>query len=406
MRSNSKMAKKGQYAATMILLGMLVLFIVYVFLAYPEEKARVLNISVPNETKNQISSSPLGEGTTLLFSSGEISEIGRSSGETVFSFSLGNIYVSYPTKEKILSQQELMLRTNIFKKDTSLLSANNINLENTKDVIIKLNITFLKGTPIISLFLNGSKIFERQLLNNGEINVIIPKNYLNIDNPIELKLSHKGAFWTTQEAQVYVTIVQEYYYPENPSAEKVLPLGQSNMKGNEFRLSFVPKEVKQDGDITIKVNDKKVYTGTLENNSPFTISKRLEDSGIKVGNNIISFETAKGGVYNLTDAKVEFVAVSTPATKKIYTFDISKDYLNTSKKIIIGIKVDRIIKPGYIYVKINDGPSYYFSNDDLASGAWVYTEINKTHLKELSNRAIVDSPNGRYRLTGFAIIAE
>ena len=398
------MAKKGQYAATMIVIGMLVLFVVYVLLAYPEEKARTLNIPLPNKTN--ISTSPLGEGTTLIFSSGEISEVGHSSGETVFNFNLGNVYVAYPTKEKVLSEQNTTLKTNIFKKDSILLSANNLNLDNTKEVVIKLNTTYLSGTPNIIVYLNGTKVFERQLTQTGELNVIIPKNYLDVNNPLKIELTHNGAFWTSQEMKINVKVVQVYYYPEKPSMEKILTLGQTNIKGNEVRISFTPQNVKTDGGLIVKINDKVIFSGTVEGGKEFTLSERLEDSGIKVGDNIITFETDKGGVYNLTNASIKFVAVSTPATSKVYSFDIPKEYLSDNSSIILGLRVDKIIKPGYITAKVNNGPVYYFENTDLASGAWVYTTINKTYLKNLSNLVVVDSPDGRYRVTGFAIIAE
>ncbi len=405
MKSNLKMAKKAQYAATIILIGMAALFVIYTILAYPEEKARILNITIPNETN--ISTSPLGEGTSLIFSSGEISEIGRSSGETVFSFGMPNAYVAYPVDEKIIDDSNISLRASVLKGSISYFSADNINLENTKDVLIKLNITQLSGNPKLIVFLNGSSIFENTITNTGEINIRVSKTLLGENNPITLKVEHNGAFWTTNTLNANVKIVQEYYNPINVIDEKYISLGQTNIKGNELSISFMPTKAISDGDLIVKVNGKIIFSGKVEEGKIFTITQRFDESNIKVGDNTITFEADKGGVYNLTNVKFEFVAVTTPATNKIYSFDIPNKYLTSQNEIILGLKVDKIIKPGYIYAKLGDkGPIYYFEDSDLASGAWSYAVLDKTYLKELGNKLIVDSPNGRYRLTGLVIIAK
>ena len=398
------MAKKSQYAVTVILIGMIVLFAIYTILAYPEERARMLNISIPNETN--ITTSPLGEGTTLIFSSGEIAEIGRSSGESVFSFNLDNFYVAYPIKEKTLDSKDITLKASILKSESSYFDANNLNLENTKDVVLRLNITSISGNPTLTILLNTSKIFERRITQIGELNVIIPKGYLHENNPITLKLKHNGVFWASNSLSSSVKVIQNYYNPENPTAEQVVTLGQSNIKGNELRISLTPTKAIPNGDIIIKVNDKILFSGKLEENKTFAISKRLDDCGIHVGENTISFEADKGGVYNLTNVKLEFVAVSTPAANKVYSFDVPSNYLNSTNDIILGIRVDKIIKPGYINARLNDGPTYYFENSDLASGAWSYTVLDKAYLNELGNKITVDSTNGRYRVTGLVVIAK
>ncbi|MCD6575545.1 MAG: hypothetical protein J7K73_00085 [Nanoarchaeota archaeon] len=403
---NSKMAKKAQYAATLILIGMAALFIIYTILAYPEEKARILNVTIPNQTSAQITESPLGEGTYLIFSSGEISEIGRSSGETVFSFSLPDVYVAYPVEEKILDEKDISLKASILKGSTSYFAADNLNLENTKEVTISINVTYLEGNPNLIVMLNNSKIFENTITKTGMVTIHIPKVYLKENNPIALKLTHNGAFWTTNVLAANVKIIQAYYNPKQTVDEKYVTLGQTNIKGNELKISFIPLKVVGDGDLIVKLNGKIIFSGKVEEKELFSITERLDESGVKVGDNTITFEADKGGVYNLTFVKFEFVAVSTPATNKVYAFDIPKEYLS-SNEIILGIRVDKIIKPGYIYAKIgDDGPLYYFENSDLASGAWSYTVLDKTYLKELGNKITLDSPNGRYRVTGLVIIAK
>ena len=404
MKSTPKLAKKAQYAVPMILIGMIALMTIYMILVYPEEKARMLGIDIPNETASSPVSSPLGEGTKLLFSSGEISEVGSSFGETVFSFNMDNVYVSYPPVEKVLDSQNLNMKANIFSGSSATFTADNLNLDNTKNLIVRLNISHVEGSPMLSILLNNTKIFERTL-SAGELNINIPNSLLNENNPLKLKLDHTGAFWTSNKATLNAKIVQVYFNPKHPTASQVVTLGQSNIQGNEIKLSFLPVNVTADGEIVVKINGNVAFSGIVEAGKTFTISKRFDKSGIQIGDNTFEFEALKGGVYNLTNVKLDFVAVATPASKKVYSFDLQGSDLNSSGKVILGIKVDKIIKPGFIYAQIgNGGPLYYFNNADLSSGAWTYAELDKSYLSELGNKIIVDSPTGRYRVTGLVLI--
>lgn len=396
------MAKKAQYAVPAILITTIVLLIIYLVLVNASERAKFLGIEVPNETN--VTKSPLGGSTKVIFSSGEVAEIGKSSGESVFEFKMDDVYLSYPAKEKILDSRDIQLRANVISSDSSYFAANNLNLENTKEIILRFNITSVKGSPYLVVYLNNSKILEKAV-GVGLLNVRIPISLLKQENPINVELKHKGAFWSSSSIEAKVELVQVFYDPEFTQVNRYVSLGQTNLGGNEVRISFTPTEVVPEGQLIIKINNKTIFKGEVSAWQAFSTSVRFDDSNIHLGENTITFETEKGGVYNLTDVKIEFVAVATPSAKKVYSFDIPKEDLESGKDIILAIRVSKVIKPGYIYAKIgNNGPMYYFNHEDVVSGAWAYVKLDKEYLSEFGNNIILYSPTGRYRLSGFMII--
>lgn len=385
--------KKSQHAAPVILIAVIVFLLIYLILVYPSERARILN----NETNV---SEPEEEG--LIFSSGEIVEVGVSAGESVFSFGMKDFYVAYPEKENVLLSKEVGLKATIFKGDSIYLPTT-IG-EDTEELIVRLNITEVKGKPKIAVFLNQTKLIEKEA-NIGLISVKIPKTILKEVNPIYVKIFHDGAFWTSQYVRLEINVINVYYEPESPVEGQIVHLEKVNIKGNEVKISFLPRNVVDDGKLFIKINNKTIFSGKVTENKTFSISVRMDRSGINVGDNEILFETEKGGIYNLTNVKLEFIAAATPYVKKTYSFNVKKEFFESEEKIVLSIKIRKIIKPGYLYAQIGtDGPIYYFEESELVPNIWIYVELDKEFLKEYGNTITLVSPNGRYQIDGFRIM--
>jgi len=397
-------AKKGQYAVPIILLAIAGLFFVYLIMVYAEERQRILGVPI-----EEINESPLGPETELIFSSGQINEIGRATaGEVAFSFAIENFDIDYGKEEKVLtSLNDVTVSGSIISSGTQKFLISNLNMENTKELTLFMNITEIRGTPRISVYLNESLIFQKDA-QTGTFSISIPKELLKeTENPITIKIEHNGIdFWSKHSVTFSkLSVKQIYYDPTNSIYKEVIPITESNYQGNTFKLSFKAKKAVTEGDLIIKVNGKQIWSGKPIENETTTITVRLEDSNIKVGDNEIVFEAGKGGEYSLTKVLVEFIAKATPEATKTYSFDIPKEYLESNRDILIGIRIDRIITPGSLYFSIDPYSTYYyFSSADIASGAWSYAKIDKTKLKQFGNKITLSSPDGRFKISGFVVV--
>ena len=155
------LTKRGQdrgYAVPLILLGFLGVFLLYIILVYPSERAKLLNI----ETETEEDVSPLGEGTEILYTSGESFEVGRAIGQEVFNWKLNSAYVSHTAVPKTLdSIANRVMSGTLLSSDTESFSANNLNIANTKEIVVKLDITSVRGNPKIQIVLNQTLIYEK-----------------------------------------------------------------------------------------------------------------------------------------------------------------------------------------------------------------------------------------------------
>ncbi len=394
------MSKKAQYALPIILVSMIGLMLIYLIMVHPAERAELLPpVGIPEEDRLM---EEVG-GKKSLFSSGEFVEIGHATGEIVFDYELEDAYVNYPIKERVLDSMQINPRTSILRSDSQTLLIRNIDIENTNDLSLRLNVTDLKGSQKIEVSINETIVFYENI-EIGEMEITIPKNLLEEGNEVVLTFNHRGYFWSRDYSNIQIDIVQAYYSAEKPTESKTIPLSRSNLVGSEIRLSFFPTEAIEEGELIVKINDRIIFSERIEENELIIISEKLYESGLRVGQNEIVFEADKGGVYNLTDIKLQFVAARTPVSEHVYSFDIERKDLETWDDIVLGVRTNRIIQPGYISIQVGvDGPTYYLSQEELVAGSWSYLTLEKHHLTEWGNMITVGSPTGRYRIDGFIV---
>ena len=362
-------SKKGQYAVPVILIGTAALFLFYLIMVYPSEKAKILGSDIIfNESEEKITESPLGKNTTLIFSSGELSEVGRTAGQTVFDFPLKGAVVEYPAIPKTLDSIEgVIMKASVFTSDVQQFAASNINLENTKEVVVHMVVSEAKGTPKIVIFLNETKIYEKSAAP-GEYNIRIKPGLLKeTDNPIFVKVQSAGFSVIQQDSVTFERIsIDQYYYDftKAVTTPQTLNIQQSNYRGSTAQIKFGVADSITTGDLIIKIGQpgmtkKIVWSGSPQANQTVIALFPLEN--IMIGDNEIVFEAEKDGAYKIENVSIQFIAEATPAASKTYSFDVEQEDLYTSHKIILGIKVDRIIEPGYLFFTIApSATSYYF----------------------------------------------
>jgi hypothetical protein len=201
------------------------------------------------------------------------------------------------------------------------------------------------------------------------------------------------------------TLYRIEYEANVPSQSQTVPISANNYQGNTFKIVFTPTVANTDGSLLLKINDQQVWAGRPLAGIQSEASVNLDKSNIVVGNNKIEFAAAQGGEYTLSNVSLQFVAESSPAANKVYSFNIDHDKLYSGRAIKVGVLLDHIISPGTLHVQIIPyDTTYYFANAQLNPGIWIYTNLDKTKLKELGNQLMVNSLDGRFRISGFMIV--
>lgn len=397
----SKRAQRPSYAVPGILAATLGFLFLYLLMVYPEERAALLG---QNLTKNE---SPLGPGTEIIFSDGYTGEIGIASGSIEFTKNLGSAILSYPAIPQIADGfNNSRLRTTIFSSDRLNLNANNINLENTQQVYIFMNITKIKGSPKIVIFYNLTKIYEKDAVI-GETIIPVPADLVSVNNPIFIQLKHNGALWESQEINGDIQAVWVSYSTnkENTLKENTIIIGADQFKGSILRLTLNASGIAGSGNLLIKLNDQIIYSGKPDLNLFTVTTTRISDTLLQVGENRLVLEADKGSSFTISSAKFELVSESAPVATKTYSFDVPILNLTANRTIKLAIKIDKIISPGYLYATIQPNMgTYYFAPHVLASGAWSYETLDKAKLKDFGNKIFVNSPDGRFVVSGFMIV--
>lgn len=405
--SSNKKAQGTGYAVPVILLGFLGLFLIYIILVYPSERAKLLTL---DDWKTDELKSPLGEDTSIIYSSAETFEVGRSIGQEVFSWKLSDVSVSHAAVPKTVdSISNRMMYATLVTSDTHNFNANNLNLDNTKEVAIKMNIAEVKGNPKIQILLNKTLVYEKTAVP-GEMTIKLQPGLLNeAENPIHVRVKHQGAaIWSRQSINFDSINIEQYYYdPTNSVSSQTLIIPQNKYQGSRVIFEFNITNAVTDGELKINIQKPgsqktTVWSGLTE---PGIISASVDISKIGVGDNIIQFEADKGGAYTIAAPKIKFIAEAQPPATKVYSFDIDRDDLYSGGMFVLGIKVNRIIEPGSLFFKVGTSDvSYYFPSEELASGTWSYVPISTYKLKDLGNKITLDSVNGRFNIDGFMII--
>ena len=402
-------SKRGQdrgYAVPLILLGFLGMFLLYIILVYPSERAKLLG----TESETEIDVSPLGGDSEVLYTSGEKIEVGRAIGQEVFTWRMNPAEVSHAAVPKTLdSTANRVMSGSLISSDTEAFSANNINIDNTKEVVVSLNIDSVKGNPNIQIILNKTLIYDKAA-EKGEMKIRIQSGLLNsVSNPIYVKVTHQGPFfWSTQSVNFNSIKIDQYYYePSNAVNSQKVILGENNYKGSRVNMVLNVTKAITDGDLTISIQKQGgektvVWSGAPEKG---IITASFDISAIGLGENTISLEAEKGGEYAVASMTLKFFAESQPPAMKTYSFDIEGEKLFSGRQILLGVKVDRIIEPGELFFTVGASPlSYYLPSGELASGTWSYAALDKGKLRELGNKIILDSISGRFSISGLMVI--
>jgi len=398
--------QKGQatsYGLVVIIVAIAAFFFIYMVMIYPAERQEILS-DYFEKFENQTN---LPENAKLIFKAPGTS-IGSVNLEKVeYSFKLEDVSLSYPTINKIIdSIGNTIISTSIIKRGVIIFNANNID-DNTKEVMLNLNITGVVGKPTLRVYINKTLVYE-DLAQKGEFKLRIDKRALKEDNPIYIRLEHNGMFWERQSITLSSGSIEKVEYsPIKPSQTQKINLGQNIPEGNTIMLEFLTEKA-TDNNLILNINNKAVSWIKPPENEISSVTLTREESNLKVGENLISFSTDKGGEFKLTDVILKIITKPAPTSTRTYNFDIPSEYLyDAFTEIKVGIIIKDIISKGDLTVKIKPYDAiYYIPNSQISQGATLYVKLDKSKLKNLGNQIEISSPNGIFYTDGFFVIAQ
>lgn len=387
--------RKAQYAATIIILALLGLLLLYLFWIPAEERAQILNETVPgtNET-------PTAHDNYLL-DVRNVGLIGGSSGQRSSSHNLGDIYLSYPLTQEIFDASKITLYSNIISSGSKSMSVIGLNSTNVKELLLEITMNKKNGIPKTKVILNENIVFDRAIGDGETEKITIPVNMLTGNDTINIICSFQGFyFWTTQSCDLSINLYQLKYKQEKALDSRTFTLTTSDLSASILRLRI--NEVSGDGSIKIDVNGKPIYIGILTPN--FTTQSGTTGLGLIEGKNTLSFIVEKGSVYSLSNAILDFYLPEVSRVERTYSFNVPKDVLESNTTIVkLMVNVRKINVPGMIDFILMPGHVTY---ERSVGQGFNHFLINKKDLASLGNTIRISSPNGEFEIGELQIVYE
>ena len=388
--------RKAQYAATIIILALLGLLLLYLFWIPAEERARILNESIAEEITQTITAHD-----NYLLDVRNVGLIGGSSGQRSSSHSLGDIYLSYPLIQELFDASKITLYSNIISSGSKSIYVIGLNSTNIKELLLEITMNKRGGIPKTKVILNENIVFDR-VIDEGETEKItIPVNMLTGNDTINIMCSFQGFyFWTTQSCDLSINLYQLKYKQEKIIDSRTFRLTSSDLSASIMRLRI--NEVSGGGSIKIDVNGKPIYTGALTPN--FTTQSGTSGLGLIEGKNTLSFMAEKGSVYSLSNVNLEFYLPEVSRVERTYSFNVPKDVLESNTTIVkLMVNIKKINVPGMIDFILMPGHVTYERSVGLGFNHFL---INKKDLASLGNTIRISSPNGEFEIGELQIVYE
>ncbi|MCW1309824.1 MAG: hypothetical protein QXP04_03960, partial [Candidatus Nanoarchaeia archaeon] len=327
--------------------------------------------------------------------------IGGSQGQRIGSYSIGDVYLSYPLVQLLIDASKTTLYSNIISSGSKSFNILNLNSTNTKEVVLEITLNKKEGIPKIKAIMGENVIFDKAISEGETEKVVIPANMLTGNDTINVICSFQGFyFWTTQSCDLSISIYQMKYKQENAIDLRTLVLTRDNLRATILRLNI--GEARGDGTAKIDINGKPIYTGKLSSN--FTMESGTIALGLVEGANTLSFIAQEGTVYSLSNIKIEFYLPEVSRVERTYSFNVPKDVLESNTTIVkLMVNVKRINVPGMLDFTFMPGHVTY---ERSVGEGFNHFVINKKDLANLGNTIRISSPNGEFEIGELQIVYE
>ncbi len=359
--------KRGQAAGTAVLIAIIAaLLVMFVILIPPQERAKLLDEEIAEGTPTGGLDTGVTEKNLLTVSPGRIDYLTQK--EIEHPLPVVNIYTR--TEAKVLAEKVVAyLKKGVFSEETSILSFQIPDLENTKNVMLSLAAEGdSKGKLIVTL--NGEKIFNAEVRKGNIGPLPLPRNLLQEQNTISFAVSSPGlAFWATNDVSLEkMKVVADVTSLEAQSSRNIFLVSETEKKNLEkIVLKFQPScNYNAVGKLTITINGRVVYSGVPDCEANL-IPLEFSPGNLVQGENEIVFNTVQGS-YLLTHVVIQSKLrdVEFPA----YYFDLSyEEYTaikNENRRVRLTINFVDVVARKYGDLEFN-GHLYYFDTKEVSS---------------------------------------
>jgi len=186
LNKKSQVSGKGAAALVAIIMGLIILYILFL---PPSEREKLLF----NATKNVTEEGVIEENVTLLLEHpGRLEYLAAKEYEK----SIPSLSLYVKTESTIVkSLESIIVKNSWLGKQSYNLSFRIPDVEHTTNVILSFNAEKRKG--ILRLILNGKTIYEKEI-TEANVAVNIPKEYLQENNSLIFEVSSVGIrFWSS-----------------------------------------------------------------------------------------------------------------------------------------------------------------------------------------------------------------
>lgn len=287
--------KKGQTTvnagnAAVFILLLTMMLVVYILLLPPSEREDLLR---GNETDDNGDDDDLDDAETLLLEENPGRLDFLSSRE--YEHDIPSFYLYKTTNsEEIRNVNPFMVRNAVFDKKGHNLSFRITDLENTKNVLLSFSAD--KHVGILTIILNGQKIFESDISSYTVEPVSLPHEFLKQENVLEFSVSEVGwRFWKTNEYQLggvrIIGDVTDTSRQESRNTFYVTGIEKNNAERTLIKYSpeCSPNSV---GNLGVYVNNQNVFSGVPDcgvlNTHEFSPGLLFD------GSNSVIFKTEEG----------------------------------------------------------------------------------------------------------------
>jgi len=309
------------------LIGIITLVILfYILFLPPQDRRELLGDSPGNEDPGNLPTTDPNiinkmRGVVLSASPGSIGVP-----EEVNPKHLPNVFIAETRESQIIAEiSPVYIKNGVFdtKQNTKQATFTLRDLENTDNIMMSFNVPKRKG--MLTIFLNGQKIYEYVITKENPDPVKIDKSSLKEKNEIVFSVDGVGIqFWKTNEyALENIKITGEVTDISQQESRNIFVITQTELDNiDTATLRFVPYcgSTRQVGNLEVLINNKPVFSAVPVCDDPYFIPVSI--GKLKEGENSIIFVTSSGR-YSIEQITMDFKQKQTKS--KIYYFEMDPE---------------------------------------------------------------------------------
>ncbi len=334
----------------------------------------------------------------LLLYEGRVGAVGASGGKIITNRSFGNVVLSYPVKNYSLAYPSAFLFSNMLWGEGADFNITNIHPEITQGIHFNFYVNSVKGTPVISVYLEKDLLYKGEIARGDNVSVEIPRQNLKGNMTLRVKCNFNDwKFWTTQFCELSnITFTQKYFSPEKVSQNFSFEASLLEKEADKVTLNFTSSM--ESGGVEASINGEKIFDSNSLEATDYSAS--LSEVNLSDENTLV-FEAKPGTEAFLRGISLSFEKALSGNQEKEYEFKINDDIMNKLADVRIDYFVTNVMLGGHIWFNINNA----VYTDRIDKAGWHHLIIDKEDLLN-DNKLVITSPDAEFLLEELKISYE